>query len=238
MSIKLVLFDLDGTLLPMDQDLFTKIYFSSLAKKLSSRGYEPNKLIESVWIGTKAMIKNTGELTNEEVFWNKFTEIYGEKVKEDLPYFDEFYQTDFDNSKVSCGFNKLAKEIVDYLKLKQIKLALATNPIFPKIANQKRIDWAGLSESDFEIITTYENSNYCKPNPLYYKSIIEKLGVNAEDCLMVGIDISEDIIAGLLNMQTFLLTDCLINKNNEDISNYNHGTFEDLLKFLEKNTQN
>ena len=35
MNIKAVLFDLDGTLLPMDQDIFVKSYFGLLAKKLS-----------------------------------------------------------------------------------------------------------------------------------------------------------------------------------------------------------
>ena len=31
MSIKAILFDLDGTLLPMDQNVFTKDYFGRLA---------------------------------------------------------------------------------------------------------------------------------------------------------------------------------------------------------------
>ena len=35
MSINAILFDLDGTLLPMDQDLFMKYYFGELAKKLA-----------------------------------------------------------------------------------------------------------------------------------------------------------------------------------------------------------
>lgn len=61
MSITTVLFDLDGTLLPMDQDVFIKDYFGRLAKKLVPYGYEPKKLIETVWAGTKAMVKNTGE---------------------------------------------------------------------------------------------------------------------------------------------------------------------------------
>ena len=37
MSIKAVLFDLDGTLLPMDMDVFINSYFGLLARKLASR---------------------------------------------------------------------------------------------------------------------------------------------------------------------------------------------------------
>lgn len=48
MKITTVLFDLDGTLLPMDQDVFIKDYFGRLARKLAPYGYEPKKLIEAV----------------------------------------------------------------------------------------------------------------------------------------------------------------------------------------------
>ena len=39
MKIKAVLFDLDGTLLPMDQDVFIKAYFGGLVKALAPHGY-------------------------------------------------------------------------------------------------------------------------------------------------------------------------------------------------------
>ena len=35
MSLKMILFDLDGTLLPMDQDVFTESYFKLLCKKMA-----------------------------------------------------------------------------------------------------------------------------------------------------------------------------------------------------------
>ena len=77
--IKNILFDLDGTLLPMDMEKFTQGYFKRLVMKAAPRGYEPEKLIKSVWAGTAAMVKNNGGITNEEAFWNKFSEIYGEE---------------------------------------------------------------------------------------------------------------------------------------------------------------
>lgn len=77
-TITTVLFDLDGTLLPMDQDLFVKTYFSGIAKKVAPLGYEPEKLIKTIWTGTAAMVKNTGEINNEEAFWLAFAAAYGE----------------------------------------------------------------------------------------------------------------------------------------------------------------
>ncbi len=235
MNIKYVLFDLDGTLLPMNQEEFTKVYFGLLAKKLAPLGYEPSKLIESVWAGTKAMIKNTGEQSNEFVFWNTFTGIYGENSKKDLPYFDDFYNNDFDKIKSSCGYNSKAQKVIELLKSKNVTLALATNPIFPATATKKRIAWAGLNQNDFAHITTYENSNFCKPNLKYYENILNIIGANAEECLMVGNDIAEDMVTEKLGIKTFLLSDCLINKTDEDISKYNHGNFDDLIEFINKN---
>ncbi len=234
MAITTVLFDLDGTLLPMDQDIFVKTYFGLLAKRLAPLGYEPTELIKAVWAGTKAMIKNTGEKTNEEVFWDDFASRYGEEARNDLPEFDAFYRENFDQVKEVCGFNPRAKEVVDLLKEKGIRVALATNPIFPAIATEKRIAWAGLSPKDFELYTTYENSNYCKPNPEYYKEIINKLGVKPEECLMVGNDVSDDMVAQKLGMKVFLLTDCLINKTDADVSEYPNGNFDDLINYISR----
>ena len=112
MSIKVVLFDLDGTLLPMDQEVFVKTYFGLLAQKLTPHGYQAEQLIGAIWKGTAAMIKNDGTKTNEAAFWDKFAEIYGENARKDEPYFEEFYRQDFD--KVQCAGHVLCCEYCEY----------------------------------------------------------------------------------------------------------------------------
>lgn len=116
--IKVVLFDLDGTLLPMDQEVFTKTYFKLLAKKLAPLGYEPEQLIKAIWAGTAAMVKNNGDCVNEEAFWKKFCEFYGEKALEDKPIFDKFYEEEFQQAKQVCGFNENAVHAVKLIKEK------------------------------------------------------------------------------------------------------------------------
>lgn len=234
MKITTVLFDLDGTLLPMDQDAFMKKYFGLLAAKLAPHGYEPKELIDAIWSGTRAMVKNTGERTNEEAFWADFAGHYGEDVKKDIPIFDAFYRTDFAGVQAACGFAPQAAQIVHSLKSRGIRVILATNPLFPAIATESRIRWAGLEPEDFTWYTTYENANYCKPNPDYYRQILNHAGVLPEQCLMVGNDVAEDMVARSLGMQVFLLTDCLINKVGEDIDQYPHGDFDALAEFLKQ----
>lgn len=232
MGIKVVLFDLDGTLLPMDQDIFVKDYFGRIAAKLAPQGYDPKKLVDTIWRGTEVMVQNDGSCTNEEAFWKFAVTVFGERILQDKHFFDAFYETEFDKIKAVCGYHPAAAEIVYGLKEQGYRVVLATNPIFPARATQWRIQWAGLQPEDFEIYTTYENSRYCKPNLGYYLDILAQLGVKPEECLMVGNDVGEDMIARQLGMKVFLLTDCLINKNNEDISQYPNGSFEALRKFV------
>jgi HAD superfamily hydrolase (TIGR01549 family) len=233
-KIKTVLFDLDGTLLPMDQDVFIKAYFGGLARKLAPYGYETDALIKAIWQGTAMMVKNDGSVLNEVRFWDAFSEIYGEKAREDEKILANFYENEFDLVQNSCGYDKRAREVVDFLKEKGIKTVLATNPIFPPIATEKRVKWAGLDKSDFSFVTNYSNSHYCKPNPNYYKEIFEKLDLDPTECLMVGNDVGEDMVAKTLGASVFLLTPCLINKKNEDISAYPNGDFDDLISYLKR----
>ena len=235
--IKNILFDLDGTLLPMDQKKFANGYFSRLVKKLAPLGYDPQKTVDGIWAGTAAMVKNNGGITNEEAFWIKFEEFFGKEALRDKPVFDEFYRNEFKEVKSDCGFNPASAETVKELNQKGFKLILATNPIFPAVATESRIEWAGLDKSDFELYTTYENSHYCKPNPAYYGEILERLSLNPSECLMVGNDAEEDGAAQKLGIKVFLLTDCLINKKGIDIDSYSKGGFSDLIRFINMLTQ-
>lgn len=230
--MKAILFDLDGTLLPMDQDLFVKTYFKLLAVKLAPYGYDPKQLIDAIWGGTAAMVKNNGSCSNEDAFWTFFTGIFGKQALEHLPVFEDFYANEFQGAQAVCSQIPQAAEAINLVKEKGFRVALATNPIFPAIATRSRIRWAGLTPEDFELYTTYENSRFCKPNPAYYQDILAQMDLRPEECLMVGNDVTEDMIAQKLGMQVFLLTDCMINKNNEDISAYPHGGFPELLEYI------
>lgn len=230
---KAILFDLDGTLLPMDQDLFLNSYFSKLITKLSPHGYDPKLLMKAIWQGTESMVCNNGSHTNEHVFWDSFTRIFGPTARDKEDIFLDFYRTEFQQVREVCGFSAEAGKIIQMLKSHGFRVILATNPLFPAIATHSRIRWAGLNPDDFEWITTYENSRFCKPNKAYYSDILQQLSLSPAECVMVGNDVSEDMVAAELGMDVFLLTDSLINKNNIEISHLPQGSFQELRCFLE-----
>lgn len=234
MKLTTILFDLDGTLLPMpDQELFLKAYMKGLAAKIAPHGYDPKQLIDVVLKGVGAMIQNGGAATNETVFWSVFCGALGEDARKDMPVFDEYYRNEFQQVSKTCGCDPRAAKLIKSLKAKGYRLVLATNPLFPAVATESRIRWAGLNAEDFALVTTYENSTYCKPNLKYYEEIMEKLGLEPAECMMVGNDVGEDMVAGRLGMKTFLLTDFLINRVGEDIEKYPHGSFEALESYID-----
>lgn len=236
MKIKAILFDLDGTLLPMDQDTFISAYLGGLVGLLSPLGYDKAKVKDALWASTRAMMKNDGRITNEEMFWQSFSAVLGDDIKNHESALNEFYMGEFQKIKNVCGHTPRAKEIVELAKQSGARVILATSPLFPKVATESRIGWAGLNPDDFEYVTTYENSKYCKPNPVYYTNLISELGLSPEECVMIGNDVGDDMVAESVGIRCFLLTDCLINRKNEDITRFRHGDYTALEEFIKEIT--
>ena len=228
-----ILFDLDGTLLPMDNDIFVQTYMGLLTKKMAPLGYDGKLLISALWKGTAEMIKNDGSRTNAEVFWNYCESLYGKKIYDDIPVFDSFYENEFHGTASVTSPTPLAQKVVDLARENADRVILATNPFFPIVAVRSRLSWANVTPESFDLITTYENSRFCKPNPAYYKEIAKKMGVDLKNCLMVGNNEIEDIAsAQSVGMDTFYLNDYPVCKGEGPETA--KGSFEDLIAFLQK----
>ncbi len=221
------LFDLDGTLLPMDLPKFIELYLQAFCQKFAHRlQLDPKLLVKGIWEGAAAMGKNDGECLNREVFWRALNNVCGKDLRSYEAAFDEFYRNEFAAAKAACGTNPYVAKTVALLKSRGCRLIVATNPIFPKAATYSRIKWAGLDPNDFDYITVYDNCSSSKPNLNYYHEICYFCGIKPEESMMVGNDVDEDMCAAKLGLDVFLVTDCLINRRDKDISRYPHGSFE------------
>ena len=231
-----ILFDMDGTLLPMDQEVFVKHYFGGLAKVLAPYGVGAEALNKALWGGVKAMVKNDGSKSNEEVFWDYFDQyIQIEPGKEELErLINHFYSNEFHGVKAYMGENPLAKKVIELAHKKAPKVVLATNPIFPMVAQLARLSWVGLSADEFDFITAFENQYYSKPNPKYYEEICKEINVDPKNCLMIGNDELEDMYtASSLGMDCYMVTGSEILRDGF-AWNGKKGTFEELIKWLEQ----
>ena len=205
--LKAVFFDLDGTLLPIDEKEFRNLYFSLL---LESKGkkyhYGREEFIATLLEGMKNMVKNDGSKTNREVFWDAFVKNFGEDKREQEKDFDEFYKNEMYNLSMICEQTEESKNIIDYVHEIGLIPFLTTNPIFPMEGQIARMSFVGLKKEDFAYVTSYENSCYCKPNPLYFKSILEKFNLKPEEVLLIGNDDFEDgDCASALGIKVYLV---------------------------------
>ena len=232
--INTLLFDLDGTLLPMDQEEFIKLYFKGLYVKFHDT-FDYDLLSKSIWAGTAAMVANTGELTNEEVFWNVFTKQMNVKKEDVEDSFTNFYKNEFSIAKGATEANHEIIDCIHRLKQEGYTIVAATNPLFPRVATENCLKWAGFDPGDFELITTYENSSYCKPNLNYYKEILAKLNKQPEECLMAGNDNQEDMCAEQLGIRGHLIDNCLINRENAPITCTWRGDWTAFIRWCREN---
>ena len=232
MRYQAIMFDLDGTLLPMELEGFIKAYFGALAKELAPFGLTPEQLFKPFWAATKAMMTNTTGRLNSDVFWDTFTSMTGLERAKVEPVCDAFYAVGFQGARIATGENPLAVEAVRAAREKADKVILATNPLFPMAAQRTRLSWIGLTPEDFDLVTCYTTDRYSKPNPAYFDDICARLDLDPKQCLMIGNDDKEDMAcATARGMDCYLVTDCRL-PDQEHPWTGAMGTFADMVEML------
>lgn len=232
-NVDTLLFDLDGTLLPLDLEKFMYGYFQALVAKLEGIVTQ-EELISKIWASTKEMIENeNSNVTNIEKFKTSFFLSTGLEESKIWPIFDDFYKTEFYTLRQLTNPTTIAREICRTALDKGYQVIVATNPIFPQEAIEARLMWAGIQDLPFTLVTTMENMHYCKPNPKYFIEILERIQRLPNQCMMFGNDVQEDGVAEKIGIETFLVDDYLIDRNIGHIEFSHRGSFMDVLKFVE-----
>lgn len=236
MKYKAILFDMDGTLLPMDTDKFVHAYFSELTRIMLPFGFSKEELKVKLFTGVEAMVKNDGHQTNMDAFWEILANGHADmNIDAVVATTDAFYTTDFHKVKdLTTQENPLAVKAVALAHEKAEQVILSTNPLFPMVAQESRLSWVDLTLEDFDLVTAYEDNSYCKPNPQYFVAICKRMGLKPEECLMIGNDELEDMhTASSLGMDCYLVTDWMIPREGYTW-NGKKGSFEELIQFLEE----
>jgi len=192
---KAFLLDLDDTLLVNPMAQYIPAYFKRLADHLGEM--VPTELFHvGLRSGVDAMeANNRSGPTNDRVFLDTFCPAVGCTAEELRPIFEEFYTHEYPKLRSITRPIPEARMLIEWLTGKNIPVVIATNPLYPARAVQHRLTWAGIPVTDFNyrLVTTGEQMHAAKPQPEYYLEILDKLGLRAEDCLMVGDDWRRDI---------------------------------------------
>lgn len=228
-----LIFDLDGTLLPMDTDAFMTRYNELIGAYFTDL-IDPNTFIKALWTSTKETIDNLEHKKNYDVF----KEAMANKLEGDMSvYYDriyEFYDEDFLHLGELTAQSKDMIKAIQLLKEKGYRLLIATNPLFPLKANYHRIGWAGLSPEDFDYISCFEENHYCKPHLEFYKEVIELNDLDTSSVLMVGNDVDENLVVKKLGVQTYLIENHILHRGGKAYETDYKGNYENFLTFVEE----
>lgn len=207
--MRAILFDLDGTLLDLDLSGFLKRYFTALdeASAPLAAAHPPGEFMASLHRAVGRMMDPHPGETNEQVFYRELRETTGVDLREHWPIYERFYTEVFPTLAGTSGPASGAREAVTTALDLGLKVAVATNPIFPRVAVEHRLAWAGLTDVAFDVVTTYEEMLACKPHADYYRQTAAMLGVPPAECLMVGDDRALDMPAADVGMRTYYVGD-------------------------------
>lgn len=204
--LKAVLFDIDNTLILFDEVKFFKTYVPGVASKFSDiMSFE--EFHQRLIGGSQKLLTNMGQKTNAEFYMDAFCE--GLEAHRDSMWerFVNFYQSRFNQYQELTEPVTGVRELFDYLSGTSLKLVAASHPLWPMMVQGYRIGWAGLPIETFDHITAIENTKFCKPQAQYYQEICENLSVLPSECLMVGNDLINDMVATKAGMRTYQTTD-------------------------------
>jgi HAD superfamily hydrolase (TIGR01549 family) len=229
-KLKAILFDLDGTLIDVDLSQFIPGYLKLLAESVAHL-IPPKKMVSALLKSSEFINTNDGKISNEEVYLKEFFPIEGYEKDDLLPFFNKFYEEEFKKLKKFTKKKPEARKVIQTAFNKEYKVVIATTPVLPLTAIEQRLDWAGIGDFQYDLITSIENSYATKPNLLYYKLIFKSLNLSAKECIMVG-DEDKDMVCAKLGSQTFLVNSPNTNLNKETPEPTFSGELKDLLELL------
>jgi phosphoglycolate phosphatase-like HAD superfamily hydrolase len=136
--IKNILFDLDGTLLPVNQDEFVIKVMSVMEDELKKTDLDSTDFLKGMLKGIDTIVKESnGSCTNEELFWtifNKYSNIEAKKAKD---FFVNFYNGAYLLATETVVYNTKIADAVTFLKNKGYNLVLALLRFFRKSPSTK-----------------------------------------------------------------------------------------------------
>jgi FMN phosphatase YigB (HAD superfamily) len=210
--INAVLLDLDDTLLDNDVNIFVPTYMHRLSEYMS--GYvPPNRFIGELIAGTRCMLENEDPTkTLEMAFGEHFFPAVGLDQAASRPIFERFYLEEFPKLREFTSVRRGARDLIEHIQRRGWDIVIATNPLFPRMAIEERLRWAGVpaEKYGFTLVSSYETCHFTKPKMSYFAEILGYLGRSPAEAIMAGDDPENDLLpASMMGMQVFHVSEVM-----------------------------
>lgn len=203
-----LLLDLDDTLLNTNLEAFIPAYFQALAKELAPH-ITPEIMLRALISGTKQMMESEDfSQTLEQVFNATFYPQINSSHEKISAALENFYDHIFPTLGGVTTPKPEAKPFIDWAFSQGFRIAIATDPLFPRKATHHRLRWAGFEPEQFELVSSFEEFHFTKTHPAYYAEVLGRMGWTNGPVLMVGNDMDRDIRpAQMLGLATYHVDD-------------------------------
>ena len=231
-----LLLDLDDTLLDTNLDTFIPVYIEAFSAFLKN-DVDPELTLSALLSGTRKMIANSDpSRTLQQVFDAEFYPKVGFAKESLQPRIDQFYDEAFPKLRYLTSPRPEAVEMVEWALAHGIRLAIATNPLFPLAAIQHRMRWAGLppEKFPFEVVSAYEAFHFAKPSPAFFAEALGQMGWPDGPVVMVGDDVKRDLPGALALGLPIYWIDILDAKLPDGYNLAGQGSIGELRSWLEE----
>lgn len=194
--IRALFLDLDGTLLENDIGTFLPAYLNLLGEFMAEVA-PPEQLTRQVLQATQAMVANQDpRRTLKEVFDEAFYPAMGTTEAAWHDRIDRFYREVFPELRALCRPRPGAQALVAGALARGLEVVIATNPLFPRVAIEQRLAWAGVPVDRFRysIVASYESFHFAKPNMAFFAEALGRLGLPPAQAAMVGDEETTDLV--------------------------------------------
>lgn len=190
--IKAVVFDLDDTLIS------EKEYIRSGFRQVSKKIAEKNNLDKDY---VYELMLDTFNEDSKNVFNRVLDKLNIQYEKEDIKELINFYRGHMPDIKLYED----AKYILDTLKAKGIKLGMITDGY--KVTQRNKLEALNIGDYfEYIVVTDELGREFWKPHQKTYEIIKEKLGLEYENMVYVGDNVSKDFVtANNLGMNTIFI---------------------------------
>jgi FMN phosphatase YigB (HAD superfamily) len=232
-----LLIDLDDTLLQNDIDRFLPHYLGAFSKEVAPIT-DPERFVKSLLAGTQAMVKNRRpDLTLQEAFEQVFFPATGLNREVFLPVAEHFYADVFPKLRSLTQPKPGAAELIQAAEQRGYRLAVTTNPLFPRTAILQRLEWAGLpaDQHPFDLIASYETFHFCKPEPAFFAEALARLGWPDGAVLVIGDSQENEVNAACsMGLAVFWISQAGVNPTDGGFQPSASGDIKDVLDWIER----
>ena len=201
-----LLLDLDDTLIDTNLNTFVPAYFQAFGQHMAGR-IAPEVMLRALISGTNLMNESEDPTqTLEEIFDARFYPKLGIAKQDLIEVIEDFYDNIFPALASHTKQRAEAVVLIEWALSRGFRVAIATDPLFPRKATYHRVRWAGIDPDNVELISTVEHFHFTKTHPAYYAEVLGRLGWPDGPILMVGNDVDRDLTpAHRLGLATYFI---------------------------------